>query len=554
MKTSALRASLSIALVALWPVVGITQTSEIVIAVSSPGVAGTMYQTDIVLTNLESVDASCTLTLLDPAHPVSTTVPVPEGTGAAVIENIYDVLVPDTWGRAGLLVECATAVGMTSRTFAVDSVEAADQRGQNIHGFGPTSRLYLLNPVRVLGLGENTSYYSNLTLINAGYTDVTVTTTRDATGSTAGTLVSARSTVIINHVLNSFFSVTDTSDESIHLSVAAGGPIAVYATLVQTVNGEFATLMAQPATGVAGPLVLPALRDGGLVTDLDLFNPGASPEAVTLTHSSGATSTTDMAPGSTTLADVLGTLGVTTSTGALKIASANPILAQGRFVYDDGGSGAGSYLAALPAQATIPSSFVQRLGAFSGVSTATTIVFSPEGAAEGYLAMSPPASPQPLPASVAPYLISGDEAAAVAWTVPASAGGEGAELTTDNSRALLSFLVSTRNQHDIMVTPFFKSNAPRPVIESTGFACDTGATFTARPDWPGLTWEWFADGTPTGLTSKSISASAGVVYHVQVTDPFFVDPGRSRDASPAPALFCDGFESGDLSAWSSATL
>jgi hypothetical protein len=535
---------------ALWPSLSLaTQTREVVLAVNKPGVAGTMYQTDVTLTNLGSGDVSCSLFLLDPAHPVSTTVAVPEDKGMAAIENVYGLLVPGVWGEAGLLVECATAVGVTSRTYAVDSIEAADQLGQNIHGFGSDSRLSVINPVRILGLSESPSYLSHLILVNAGYSDVTVTTTRDLTGENEDTLVSARSTVRVNRVLNTLFSVTDTSNESIHLSVAAGESIAAFVTLFRIDPldlGDIATLVAQPAVGRAGPLVLPSLRDPGRVTDLDLFNPGVSSEPVTLTHSSGASTIIAIAPGSTTIADVLGTLGVTTTSGALKVASVNQILAQGRYL----GSGTEPYIAALPARANVTSSFVQRLGAFTGVSTAGTIVFSPDGAAEGFLTMSPPPSPEPLAASIAAYSIATDEAVSMTWTVPASAAGSAAELTTDSSRGVLSFLVSARNQHDIIVTPFFKSDVPRPFIQSTDIDCVTGATFTARPDWPGLTWEWFADGVSTGLTTKSISAAYGIVYHVRVTDPFFVNPGRSRDATPT-VLFCDGFESGDYSAWSS---
>ena len=166
------------------------------------------------------------------------------------------------------------------------------------------------------------------------------------------------------------------------------------------------------------------------------------------------------------------------------------------------------------------------------------------------MTMVPPSSPQPAPAVVRTYSIGASQAATVDWTVAPSGSGSVAEFTTDNSVGVTSFLVSARNQHDIMVAPFHISGVPRPFIQQEGFSCTPGTgIFTARPDWSGLTWEWFADGVTTGLTTKSIDALPGVGYHVLLTDPFFVNPGRSRVATPPPPLFCDDFESGDLTSW-----
>jgi hypothetical protein len=155
-----------------------------------------------------------------------------------------------------------------------------------------------------------------------------------------------------------------------------------------------------------------------------------------------------------------------------------------------------------------------------------------------------------MPAAVRSYSVSASEAAIADWTVAPSGGGSVAEFTTDNSTNVVSFLISERNQHDITVAPFHISGVPRPFIQQEGYSCTPGtAVFTALPDWPSLTWEWFADGTNTGLTTRSIDASPGISYHVRVTDSFFVNPGRSRAATVTPPLFCGDFESGDLMGW-----
>ncbi len=530
----------------LCPLVGgATSTREAVVAVKAPGAAGLSYQTDVVLTNLGFGDASCTLTLLDPANSAVVPIIVPEDEGVLVIEDVYDLLAPGVFGSGGLLVECVTGVGVTSRTFAKDSFEEADVVGQSIHGFGLNEQLTSVNPKRILGVSQNSSYRTNVTFINTDSVGVTVTITREANGATANTLVAAESMIQVNSVLLSLFGVSDSANETLRFTVATGGPVLAMGTLVNEVSGDFATLAAIPANGVAGPLVLPAFRETNLVTNLDLYNPGASVEAVTLTFSSGATTTFDLDPGPASFADVLATLSVSSGFGALEITSGNPLLAQARFF----SSGPDLFLAALPAQVDAATAFIQRLGAYPDVNSASTIVSS-RGTAEGYMTMAPPSSPQPAPAAVRSYSIGASQTATVDWTVAPAGGGSVAEFTTDNSRTVVSFLVSERNQHDISVAPFHISEVPRPFIQQEGYSCTPGTgIFTALPDWPSLTWEWFADGTNTGLTTRSIDASPGVSYHVRVTDPFFVNLGRSRAATVTPPFFCDDFESGDLLGW-----
>lgn len=530
----------------LWPLIaGATPTREAVVAVKAPGAANVFYQTDVVLSNLGFGDASCDLTLLHPTSAAVAAVTVPEDDGVLVVEDAFDFLAPGDTGSGGLLVECTTAVGVTSRTFAKDGTDGTDQAGQSIHGFGLDEQLSPINAKRILGVSQNSSYRTNVTFINAGSIGVTVTITREADGATAGTLVNAGSMVQVNSALQSLFGVSDSVNEALGFTVASGDSILVMGTIVNNTSNDFATLAAIPADGVAGPLVLPAFKESNVATDLDLFNPGLSAESVSLTFSNGATTAILVDPGPTSLPDVLAALGVSSGTGALEITATNPLLAQARYV----GSGPDLFLAALPAQPDVAPSFVQRLGTCPGVTSATTIVSS-RGNAEGYMTMTPPGSPQPSPAGVSTYSIGASQAATIDWAVAPSVGGSVAEFTTDNFSGVVSALISSRNQHDIMVTPFHISEVPRPFIQQTGYSCTPGtAVFTAFPDWPGLTWEWFADGLTTGLTTRSIDAAPGVGYHVVVTDPVFVDPGRSRVATVIPPFFCDDFESGDLLGW-----
>jgi hypothetical protein len=524
---------------------GAAVITEAVVAVHSPGIAGTVYKTDLVLTNLAFGAGSCTLTLLDPAHPAATGVVVPQGEDVLVVEDVYGLLAPGVWGRAGLLVECVTAVEVTSRTYAESDLDGTDTRGQNIHGLGPAGQLFPSTPVRILGVSENAASRSNLFLINAGSVAATVRTTRDADGTTVDTPVPAMSMVEVPQVMTVFFGVTNTAEESLRFETSAGGPIVALVSLVETASADTATLAAQPADGTTGPLIVPALKQTDLVTHLDLFNPGVSSEPVTLGFSSGASAVVDLSPGATSLADVLGTLGVAAGTGVLKITSANPILGQGRYFR----SGVEPFIAALPARSTLLSWYVQRAGALTGVSRATTIVSS-QAAASGYQTMLPPSSPQPVPGSCSPYAVAPGGAAVRDWSVAPSGGGSVAEFVTDNSVQVTSFLLSTRDSNDLMVTPLFGSSAPRPVVQQVAYDCVTGhATFAARPDWGGLTWLWYADGVSTGLATKTIDATPGVAYHVVVTDPLFPTPGQSRLASVIVPLFCDGFESGGTSAW-----
>jgi PKD repeat protein len=239
------------------------------------------------------------------------------GTGAIAIESNGATFLPD--------------LKVSSRTFTNGSTGTYGQAVPDVNASAMPQTLYLT------GLEADEKYRTNVGIVNNSLAPVTATLVlTDADGHTVGTAnlnVGAR-TFQQSSLVTYFPAMSGIAAANLSLRVAATAQnaLSVYASVIDNRTQDPVYIQGAPAPG-GSSLILPAVgRAPGANgtfwrSDVTLFNPNATSMHGSLRflaagsdNSSGATRAISLAPGQTsTIADVLSFVGLTSGSGALEV-------------------------------------------------------------------------------------------------------------------------------------------------------------------------------------------------------------------------------------------
>jgi hypothetical protein len=328
-------------------------------AAHAQGALGSQWRTDVGLLNTGTMAARVRL-LLHGSVSGALDVTVPAG-GQTVLTDVVGQM--GVTGTGSLEVLSDEQIYVSSRTY---NQSGSGTFGQYLDGVAPTEALTSGQSAMLPHLAENSSFRTNIGLLNTSSSPATVRVELlGAGGVVLGTYdrtVPAGQLLQDNQPFRNLAGQTNMQRGSARVRLLSGTGIVAYASVVDNRTQDPTTIPMKPPTSqtAAGWVAAAAHAQGALGSqwrsDLGLLNTGTGTAHVTILFHQGsgaASMVRNLSPGEqAVLADVVGMMGASGS-GSLEIASDLPLYITSR-TYNQSGSGTfGQYLDGTAASAGI---------------------------------------------------------------------------------------------------------------------------------------------------------------------------------------------------------